>query len=104
MCSSAKCAPTLFTATSRGLEAKRCPMRKLWFASDRPWDQESSSRRIVNLACEHKVIRGGRLRVDTTVVETNVHYPTDSSLLADGARVLRRTMKRVRETVGGLKT
>jgi IS5 family transposase len=60
--------------------------------------------RIVNLACEHKVIRGGRLRVDTTVVETNVHYPTDSSLLADGARVLTRTMKRVRETVGGLKT
>ncbi len=60
--------------------------------------------RVVNLAREHKVIRGCRLRVDTTVVETNVHYPTDSSLLADGARVLTRTMKRVQETVGGLKT
>jgi transposase, IS5 family len=60
--------------------------------------------RIVNLALEHKVIRGRRLRVDTTVVETNVHYPTDSSLLADGARVLTRTMKRVQERVGGLKT
>ena len=60
--------------------------------------------RIVNLAREHKVIRGRRLRVDTTVVETNVHYPTDSSLLADGARVLTRTMKRVQERVGGLKT
>jgi transposase, IS5 family len=60
--------------------------------------------RIVNLAREHKVIRGRRLRVDTTVVETNVHYPTDSGLLADGARVLTRTMKRVQKTVGGLKT
>ena len=35
------------------------------------------------------------MRVDTTVVETNVHYPTDSSLLGDGARVLTRTMKKV---------
>ena len=28
------------------------------------------------------------MRVDTTVVETNIHYPTDSSLLGDGVRVL----------------
>jgi len=33
------------------------------------------------------------MRVDTTVVETNIHYPTDSSLLWDGVRVLTRTMK-----------
>jgi len=59
---------------------------------------------MVHLAREHKVIRGYRLRVDTTVVETNIHYPTDSGLLADGARVLTRTMKRVQKTVGGLKT
>jgi len=60
--------------------------------------------RMVDLAREHKVIQGCRLRVDTTVVETNIHYPTDSSLLADGARVLTRTMKRVQEAVGGLQT
>jgi hypothetical protein len=30
------------------------------------------------------------MRVDTTVVETNIHYPTDSSLLGDGTRVLTR--------------
>jgi IS5 family transposase len=34
------------------------------------------------------LIEGRRMRVDTTVVETNVHYPTDSSLLGDGVRVL----------------
>jgi IS5 family transposase len=37
------------------------------------------------------------------VVETNIHYPTDSSLLGDGARVLTRTMKKVEKATGGLK-
>src|SRR6201993_1199071 len=43
--------------------------------------------RIVALAQERGVIQGRRMRVDTTVVETNIHYPTDSGLLNDGARV-----------------
>jgi len=42
--------------------------------------------------------------VDTTVVETNIHYPTDSSLLGDGVRVLTRTMKRIEEEVGRVGT
>jgi transposase, IS5 family len=29
------------------------------------------------------------------VTETNIHYPTDSSLLGDGVRVLIGTMKKV---------
>ena len=41
------------------------------------------------------VVRGRRLRVDTTVVETNIHYPTDATLLADGVRVLTRTLRRI---------
>src|SRR5712664_2606229 len=56
--------------------------------------------RLVHLARARRVVRGQRLRVDTTVVETNIHYPTDSSLLADGVRVLTRTMRRVVERVG----
>ncbi len=40
--------------------------------------------RIVRLAQVSGLAPGRRLRVDTTVVETNVHYPTDSSLLGDG--------------------
>jgi IS5 family transposase len=43
------------------------------------------------------------MRLDTTVVDTNVHYPTDSSLLQDGARVLTRTMKKIGQGVGGLR-
>ncbi|MGH8856993.1 MAG: ISNCY family transposase [Polaromonas sp.] len=51
--------------------------------------------RLVEVAQEKKVVRGRKLRVDTTVVETNIHYPTDSGLLGDGARVLTRTMKKI---------
>jgi IS5 family transposase len=61
--------------------------------------------RIVALSKARGIVQGRKMRVDTTVVETNVHYPTDSSLLGDGARVLTRTMKKVAaEKRGGLKT
>lgn len=49
------------------------------------------------------MVKGRRMRVDTTVVETNIHYPTDSSLLGDGARVLTRTMKKIESKAGKLK-
>lgn len=38
--------------------------------------------------------------VDTTVVETDIHYPADSTLLGDGVRVLTRIMKRVSAVAG----
>ena len=56
--------------------------------------------RLVKLAQANGLAAGRRMRVDTTVVETNVHYPTDSSLLGDGVRVLIRTMKRIGEIAG----
>jgi IS5 family transposase len=59
-------------------------------------------RRVVELAVEKRVVSGRKMRLDTTVVETNIHYPTDSSLLGDGARVLTRVMKKVEQAVGGL--
>jgi IS5 family transposase len=59
--------------------------------------------RIVALAQERGLVRGRKMRVDTTVVETNVHYPTDSGLLNDGGRVLTRTMKAIEQKAGGLR-
>ena len=56
--------------------------------------------RVVAIACEKRIVRGRRLRVDTTVVETDIHYPTDSSLLGDGVRVLTRTMQRIAKIAG----
>ena len=56
--------------------------------------------RLVVIARERRVVRGRVLRVDTTVVETNVHYPTDSGLLADGVRVLTRGLRKLQQEVG----
>jgi IS5 family transposase len=56
--------------------------------------------RIVAVATRAGVTRGRRFRIDTTVVETNVHYPTDSTLLQDGVRVLTRAMQRASGAVG----
>jgi len=56
--------------------------------------------RIVTIAHGTGVTTGRRLRVDTTVVETNIHHPTDSSLLADGIRVVTRVAKRLEALVG----
>lgn len=60
-------------------------------------------RRLVELAQEKGVVQGRKMRTDTTVVETNIHYPTDSGLLQDGTRVLTRGMKKIESKLGGLK-
>jgi IS5 family transposase len=56
--------------------------------------------RMVKIARERGVVSGRRMRVDTTVVETNIHHPTDSTLLGDGVRVLTRMMKKI-STIAG---
>jgi IS5 family transposase len=60
--------------------------------------------RMVVVAKEKGVVKGRKMRVDTTVVETNIHYPTDSSLLGDGVRVLTRIMKKVTAIAGAVGT
>jgi transposase, IS5 family len=61
---------------------------------------EKLQQRTVAIAIEKKVVTGRKMRVDTTVVETNIHYPTDSTLMGDGVRVLTRIMKKVAAIVG----
>jgi transposase, IS5 family len=64
---------------------------------------EEINRRLVQMAQQQRVVKGRKMRLDTTVVETNIHYPTDSSLLGDRARVLTRTMKKIEGGVEGWK-
>ena len=47
---------------------------------------EQLHERLIEMARQERVVSGRKMRIDTTVVETNVHYPTDSSLLSDGLR------------------
>src|SRR6266700_1784117 len=60
--------------------------------------------RLVKIAQHNGVVAGRRMRVDTTVVETNIHHPTDSTLLGDGVRVLTRTMKKITQIAGATGT
>lgn len=47
-------------------------------------------------------LTGEKLRLDTTAVETNIHWPTDSTLLWDSYRVLSRLLHRLRKNQPGL--
>jgi transposase, IS5 family len=57
---------------------------------------------MVAIAQDKRLVTGRRMRVDTTVVETNIHYPSDSTLLGDGVRVLTRTMRKITEIAGAM--
>lgn len=52
---------------------------------------------IVQGAINKKVTRGKKMRVDSTAVEADVHYPTDSGLLNDCIKVVSRLAKQCRE-------
>jgi len=68
-----------------------------WANVIQPKTLEKFNERIMQLAVERKVTRGRKLRTDGTVVESNIHAPSDNRLLADGVRVLARTVVRARE-------
>jgi len=65
-----------------------------WGLALGPETIEQIHARVVEIARENQVVQG------TAVVETNIHYPTDSNLLGDGVRVLIRAMKRIAEIAG----
>ncbi len=64
-----------------------------WANQIKPETLKALHKRVVQIARELKVTKGRKLRTDGTVVETQIHYPTDSSLLSDGVRVLSRHLK-----------
>lgn len=70
-----------------------------WALLVQPETLQAFNKRVDELARELKVTRGRKLRTDGTVVETNIAYPRDSKLLADGVRVLCRTIKRAKQVV-----
>lgn len=54
------------------------------------WALERMNDIITRYARQQEKISGEKQRMDTTVYETNIHYPTDSSLLWDSFRTLTR--------------
>jgi IS5 family transposase len=64
-----------------------------------PKTLERLNERAVELARSLKVTRGRKLRTDATVVETNIHYPTDDTLLVDGVRAISRLVGKAKSFV-----
>lgn len=69
---------------------------------------ELALREMNELLCQKargmKIIKGKNFRQDTTVCESNIHHPTDSTLLRDGVRVLQRVVKRAEVLLPSLPT
>ncbi len=62
------------------------------------------NRLLVQRASAHKLLRSRKLRVDTTVVQAPIEYPTDIGLLADSARVVTRTVRRLQAAGAAVRT
>jgi IS5 family transposase len=71
-----------------------------WANLIRPETLEKFNNRLTQLAMQLKVTRGRKLRTDGTVVESSIHLPSDSSLMADSVRVLGRTLSRTKQLLG----
>jgi IS5 family transposase len=67
-----------------------------WVQLIRPETLHALNDRVVELATQAKVIKGRKLRLDGTCVQTNIHHPTDSGLLVDSVRVLSRFVQRAK--------
>jgi len=69
----------------------------------RPATWEAINQVIIGYAAAQKLEKGRKVRLDSTAVESNIHYPTDSRLLEDGIRLITRLLvegKRLRPKPG----
>ncbi len=51
---------------------------------------EAIQREIVGYAEREKIETGKKVRIDSTAIETDIHHPTDSTLISDGIRIITR--------------
>jgi transposase, IS5 family len=72
-----------------------------WAGLIQPETLERFNHRLTQAGYPAQSDQGRKLRTDGTVVETNIHHPSDSSLLADSVRVLGRTLGRARSLLQG---
>ena len=65
--------------------------------SPKTW--EAINRRLILFAKDEGIEKGREVRIDCTVVESNIHAPSDSTLLWDSVRVLARMLKKARDLI-----
>jgi IS5 family transposase len=66
--------------------------------SERTW--EAVNQELIGYAKDQKIEKGRQVRIDCTVVESNIHPPSDSSLLWDSVRVLTRLLHSAKDNYG----
>jgi IS5 family transposase len=54
---------------------------------------EAIHREVISYAQREKIETGRKVRIDSTAIETDIHHPTDSTLLFDGIRVITRWLE-----------
>ncbi len=68
--------------------------------SEKAWEQINQA--LVGYAQKQKIEKGRKIRVDCTVVESNIHAPYDSDLLVDSNRVLARLLTTAKTELAGI--
>jgi IS5 family transposase len=66
-----------------------------------PATWEAINRILIRYAAKKKIEKGREVRIDSTVVSSDIHTPSDSSLLWDAVRVLTRVLSQAKEQVQG---
>jgi IS5 family transposase len=62
-----------------------------------PHSWEAVNQCLVHYAKDNGIEKGREVRIDCTVVESNIHAPSDSTLLWDSVRVLARILENARD-------
>lgn len=55
------------------------------------------NQRLTQIATQLQITQGRKIRTDGTVVATNIHFPSDNSLLVDGVKVISRLLSQAKE-------
>jgi IS5 family transposase len=61
---------------------------------------EEINQRLLKFLVQRKLLKGRKVRIDTTVVEANIVHPTDAGLLYEGAKRLTRAVARIKQACG----
>lgn len=75
-----------------------CLQENIHRISEESWEQIQSG--LLLDAKESGMEDGKRVRIDSTVVESHIHHPTDSALLYDALRVISREFRKLRQAAG----
>jgi IS5 family transposase len=60
---------------------------------------EQINQRLTQIATQLKITQGKKMRTDGTVVATNIHFPSDNSLLVDGVKVISRILSQSKSII-----